>query len=279
MRGEGFGLDMLVSPKVKSSFPFHIFINLKKIILQGNAVLLGCWICSRSWRLVPLVSSAGITHVNGARISQIYSARVPQRNSPGILHFNSAGIPQIYCARVSSRNSAAVLQRNTAGVSQMNSVSILQFNSAVLVPRDPAVPLLLKSSLWGKFSFYFASICAFGLLAYVGYVLYAFPSLFHLQHLNGPLLVFVLLWTASTYVFNVAFSCLNKQLVEDMAVWETIGLWHYPIPGFFLLAQFCLGILIAMHNLVNNSVFLYLSDMDRRPSGGEHFVEGGNAFN
>lgn len=44
-----------------------------------------------------------------------------------------------------------------------------------------------------------------------------------------------------------------------MEIWETIGLWHYTIPGFYLLAQFCLGILVAMGNLVNNSVFLCLS--------------------
>nr|CAN61399.1 hypothetical protein VITISV_031828 [Vitis vinifera] len=47
-----------------------------------------------------------------------------------------------------------------------------------------------------------------------------------------------------------------------MEIWETIGLWHYPIPGFYLLAQFCLGILIALGNLVSNSVFLYLSDRE-----------------
>lgn len=45
-----------------------------------------------------------------------------------------------------------------------------------------------------------------------------------------------------------------------MKIWEMVGLWHYPIPGFFLLAQFCLGILVALGNLVNNSVFLCLSD-------------------
>lgn len=45
-----------------------------------------------------------------------------------------------------------------------------------------------------------------------------------------------------------------------MEIWETIGLWHYPIPGFFLLVQYCLGVLVAMGNLVNNSVFLFLSD-------------------
>ena len=39
-----------------------------------------------------------------------------------------------------------------------------------------------------------------------------------------------------------------------------VGLWHYSIPGLFLLAQFCLGILVALTNLVNNSVLLYMSD-------------------
>ena len=37
-------------------------------------------------------------------------------------------------------------------------------------------------------------------------------------------------------------------------------------PGFFLLAQFCLGILVALGKLVNNSVFLCLSDEDRNAS-------------
>lgn len=48
--------------------------------------------------------------------------------------------------------------------------------------------------------------------------------------------------------------------MQDMKIWETIGLWHYPIPGLYLLAQFGLGVLVAMGNLVNNSVFSYLSD-------------------
>ncbi|KAJ4968303.1 hypothetical protein NE237_015004 [Protea cynaroides] len=128
---------------------------------------------------------------------------------------------------------------------------------------------LLALSFW---SFHFASLCAFGLLAYVGYILYAFPSLFHLHRLNGLLLVFILLWAASTYVFNVAFSFLNKKS-RNMEIWETVGLWHYPIPGFFLLAQFCLGILVAMGNLVNNSVFLYLSDADGQSLNDDHIVE------
>ncbi|XP_027363086.1 piezo-type mechanosensitive ion channel homolog isoform X4 [Abrus precatorius] len=109
-------------------------------------------------------------------------------------------------------------------------------------------------------SFNFASLCAFGLLAYVGYIIYAFPSLFRLHRLNGLLLVFILLWAASTYIFNVAFTFLNWKLGRDMKIWEMVGLWHYPIPGFFLLAQFGLGILVALGNLVNNSVFLCLSD-------------------
>ncbi|KAG0453641.1 hypothetical protein HPP92_024945 [Vanilla planifolia] len=130
--------------------------------------------------------------------------------------------------------------------------------------------LLLALSFW---CFYFASICAFVLLAYVGYVFYAFPSLFDLQWLNGLLLAFVLLWTICTYVFNVAFTFLNGELGEDMAIWDTIGLWRYPIPGFFLLAQFFLGVLIAIRNLVDNSVSVYLSDVDRGSSNDGFFVE------
>ena len=68
--------------------------------------------------------------------------------------------------------------------------------------------LLLALAFW---SFNFTSICAFGLLAYVGYILYAFPSLFQMHRLNGSLLVFILLWAASTYVFNVAFTFFNKR--------------------------------------------------------------------
>ncbi|KAL3626048.1 hypothetical protein CASFOL_029597 [Castilleja foliolosa] len=120
---------------------------------------------------------------------------------------------------------------------------------------------LFALSYW---SFHFASICAFGLLAYVGYILYAFPSLFRLHRLNGLLLVFILLWAVSTYVFNVAFAYVNWKLGKDMEIWEMVGLWHYPIPGFFLLAQFCLGILVALGNLVNNSVFLCLSNEEKQ---------------
>ncbi|XP_039019748.1 piezo-type mechanosensitive ion channel homolog isoform X1 [Hibiscus syriacus] len=118
---------------------------------------------------------------------------------------------------------------------------------------------LLALSLW---SFHFASLYAFGLLAYVGYILYIFPSMYHLHRLNGLLLVLILLWAVSTYIFNIAFTALNKEKWEDMEIWETIGLWHYPIPGFYLLAQFSLGVLVALSNLVNNSVFLYLSEKD-----------------
>ncbi|KAK4744236.1 hypothetical protein SAY87_010548 [Trapa incisa] len=116
--------------------------------------------------------------------------------------------------------------------------------------------LLLALSFWG---IHFASLCSFGLLAYVGYIIYVSPSMFHLHRLNGLLLVFIILWAASTYVFNLTFSILNKRICQDMEIWESIGLWHYTIPGFYLLAQFFLGILVAMGNLVNNSVFLCLS--------------------
>ena len=59
-----------------------------------------------------------------------------------------------------------------------------------------------------------------------------------------------------------------------MDVWETIGLWHYPIPGLYIFAQFCLGILVAMGNLVNGSVFLYLSDGDLQSTNDNCTVEG-----
>lgn len=130
---------------------------------------------------------------------------------------------------------------------------------------------LFALSFW---SFYFASICAFGLLAYVGYVVYAFPSLFRLHRLNGLLLVFILLWAVSTYIFNVAFSFVNWDVGKDMEIWELVGLWHYSIPGLFLLAQFGLGVLIAVGNLVNNSVFMYLSSENSPISnGGDHNTE------
>ena len=82
--------------------------------------------------------------------------------------------------------------------------------------------------------------------------------MFYLHHLSGLLLVFILLWAASTYIFNVAFTFLNKKMGKDMELWEIIGLWHYLIPRLYLLAQFCLGILIALGNLMSNSVFFYL---------------------
>ncbi|TVU20778.1 hypothetical protein EJB05_30374 [Eragrostis curvula] len=130
--------------------------------------------------------------------------------------------------------------------------------------------LLLALSFW---SFNFTSICAFGLLAYVGYILYAFPSLFQMHRLNGSLLVFILLWAASTYVFNVAFTFFNKRFQKDMMIWETIGLWHYSIPGLFLLAQFCLGVFVALCNLVNNSVFLYVTSEEGPSSSDDHIID------
>ena len=59
-----------------------------------------------------------------------------------------------------------------------------------------------------------------------------------------------------------------------MKIWEMVGLWHYTIPGFFLLAQFGLGMLVALGNLVNNSVFLYLSEESSRSSNDRSYAEG-----
>lgn len=58
-----------------------------------------------------------------------------------------------------------------------------------------------------------------------------------------------------------------------MKIWETIGLWHYPIPAYYLLAQFGLGFLVAMCNLVNNSVLLCIADQGQLTAY-ESVVEG-----
>ncbi|KAL5712711.1 hypothetical protein ACHQM5_014855 [Ranunculus cassubicifolius] len=129
---------------------------------------------------------------------------------------------------------------------------------------------LFALSYW---SWCFTSIFALALLAYVGYILYAFPSLFHLHRLNGSLLVFILFWCFGTYIFNVMFMILNKQTEKDIEIWETIGFWHYPIPGLYLFAQFCLGILVAVGNLVNDSVFIYQSNQDGPSHDGEYIAK------
>lgn len=66
--------------------------------------------------------------------------------------------------------------------------------------------------------------------------------------------------------------------IQDMEIWEMVGLWHYPIPGFFLLAQFCLGVLVALGNLVSNSVFLCLSNEEGRFSAESETEEGRCAY-
>ncbi|KAJ6305825.1 hypothetical protein OIU78_021200 [Salix suchowensis] len=81
------------------------------------------------------------------------------------------------------------------------------------------------------------------------------------------------LFALSFWSFHFASLCAFGLLAYDVEIWETIGLWHYPIPGFYLLAQFCLGVLVSLVNLVNNSVFLYLSDEDRELSNHDFVVE------
>jgi hypothetical protein len=63
-------------------------------------------------------------------------------------------------------------------------------------------------------------------------------------------------------------------MLQDMKIWETVGLWHYSIPGLFLLAQFCLGVFVALCNLVNNSVFLYVQTVDGASSSDDHLIDG-----
>lgn len=64
------------------------------------------------------------------------------------------------------------------------------------------------------------------------------------------------------------------SILQDTMIWETIGLWHYSIPGLFLLAQFCLGIFVALCNLVNNSVFHYLTSEEGPSSSDDHLIDG-----
>ncbi|XP_058738594.1 piezo-type mechanosensitive ion channel homolog isoform X3 [Vicia villosa] len=161
--------------------------------------------------------------------------------------------------RFGMRHRSFILQ---GAISQTFSINFLAYGFPIS---------LLVLSFW---SFHFASLCSFGLLAYVGYILYAFPSMFRLQQLNGLLLVFILLWAASTYIFNVALTASNNKSrkLQDMKIWETIGLWHYPIPAYYLLAQFGLGFLVAVCNLVNNSVLLCITDQ-RQLTADESVVE------
>jgi len=59
-----------------------------------------------------------------------------------------------------------------------------------------------------------------------------------------------------------------------MEIWETIGLWQYSVPGLYLFAQFCLGVLVALGNLVNSSVFCFLSDGNEQSLPADSAMEG-----
>ncbi|BBN02016.1 piezo-type mechanosensitive ion channel component 1/2 [Marchantia polymorpha subsp. ruderalis] len=111
-------------------------------------------------------------------------------------------------------------------------------------------------------SFIYASLCAFGLLLYVGYIFYGFPSVLKLRQLNPVLLVFILSWALSTYVFNAAFTVISEQSAMGMEFWHSIGLWHYSTPGLFIFAQFALGVLVATDIFVSNVIIQSMSETD-----------------
>ncbi|XP_057815209.2 piezo-type mechanosensitive ion channel homolog isoform X1 [Cryptomeria japonica] len=115
---------------------------------------------------------------------------------------------------------------------------------------------LLALSLW---SFNYGSIFAFGLVIYIGYVLYVFPSIYSLHRVNVFLLSFILVWVVSTYAFNATFDVSRMDIKMDATIWDTIGLYHYSIPGVFIFSQFCLGTLVAVLIFVNNCVFSSLN--------------------
>ncbi|MCO5611380.1 hypothetical protein L7F22_065633 [Adiantum nelumboides] len=108
---------------------------------------------------------------------------------------------------------------------------------------------LLLLSLW---SFKYASISAFFILVYVGLVLYSFPSVLVLWRMNTVLLLFILFWAICTYTFNAAFTVLHDALEKDTDIWNTVGFWHYPVPGLFLLVQFVLGLLLGASMYFSN---------------------------
>ncbi|KAH7277309.1 hypothetical protein KP509_39G044800 [Ceratopteris richardii] len=101
---------------------------------------------------------------------------------------------------------------------------------------------LILLSLW---SFKYSSISAFFILVYVGLVLFFFPSVAVLRRMNTALLLFILFWAICTYTFNAAFTVLHDSLEKDTRIWNTVGFWHYPVPGLFLLVQFCLGVFLG----------------------------------
>ncbi|PWA88896.1 hypothetical protein CTI12_AA084740 [Artemisia annua] len=115
----------------------------------------------------------------------------------------------------------------------------------------PAVQLVvgISYSSWVSLPFFICSC--------VGLVDWSLTSNFHGLFRSGVRHTNVLLRGAVLRTFTINFFTYG---VPGMDIWEMVGLWHYPIPGFFLLAQFCLGVLVALGNLVNNSVFLYISD-------------------
>lgn len=115
-------------------------------------------------------------------------------------------------------------------------------------------------------SFVYASLCAFALLLYVGYIFFAFPAASTLQRLNPVLLGFILLYALTTYFFNAAFSIMKAKFDLGTEIWHLIGLWHYSTPGLFIFAQYALGLLLATDIFVSNNILHNLGDPES-PNG------------
>ncbi|KAG0629951.1 hypothetical protein M758_1G142000 [Ceratodon purpureus] len=119
-------------------------------------------------------------------------------------------------------------------------------------------------------SFVYASLCAFALLLYVGYIFFAFPTASTLQKLNPVLLGFILLYALTTYFFNAAFSIVNSKFDLGTEIWHLIGLWHYSTPGLFIFAQYILGLLVATDIFVSNNILHNLGESES--SSGEDMI-------
>ncbi|KAG0610440.1 hypothetical protein M758_7G065700 [Ceratodon purpureus] len=139
-----------------------------------------------------------------------------------------------------------------------NQRRVITFQRATITLFTYGFPICMMALIcW---SFTYASLCAFGLLLYVGYIFFALPSVNVLRRLNPVILGFILMWALSTYLFNAAFTIMKSEFDMDLDIWHTIGLWHYSTPGLFIFAQYVLGVLVATEIFASNSIVNNLSE-------------------
>lgn len=151
-----------------------------------------------------------------------------------------------------SRQPASLEDSITSRRWAANQRRVITFQRATITLFTYGFPICMVALVcW---SFTHASLCAFGLLLYVGYIFFALPSVHVLRRLSPVLLGFILAWALSTYLFNAAFTIMKIEFDMDLDIWHTIGLWHYSTPGLFIFAQYVLGALVATEIFASNSI-------------------------